>query len=380
MDFNALCWKEEKVSIPKGVPTFDWDDYKCVKELGRSGRGFSYKVQQISTGEFFAIKKVTISSDEVHDQDHKDRIMFDMILATSIDHPNIMKCLGVCMNQCGVHFLYNWMPGNLCNLGIIRDESHLAQIAYQVLKGLKYLRNGKGFEFRHGSNYLRNQKGFVFRHLTPGNLLFDPSCSLVKIDDVGTVKDRYISLNWLPIRSCYMKYIAPENFHIEDIDGDEEQDRTLQSDRYTKSDVWSLGLCLLEFYYGTFPFHGNDTELLRYLLSGLDLEYGKLEVRHCDVWPPRPPPDAPALFSDFVSSCLKLDEFQRFGVDELLKHDFITTYCAVLSEQGDSSDDTKVSDESIYEYDHLELPTSSEHDGNIEHHNKKLRLSAETSA
>ncbi|WJX32390.1 serine/threonine protein kinase, CMGC, CDC2/CDK sub [Trifolium repens] len=338
MDFNALCWEEEKVSIPKGVPTFDWDDYKCVKELGRSGKGFSYKVQQISTGEFFAIKKVTISSDEVHDQDHKDRIMFDMILATSIDHPNIMKCLGVCMNQCGVHFLYNWMPDNLCNLGIIRDESHLAQIAYQVLKGL---------------NYLRNKHRFVFKHLTPGNLLFDPSCSLVKIDDVGTVKDRYISLNWLPIRSCYMKYIAPENFHIEDIDGDEEQDRTLQSDRYTKSDVWSLGLCLLEFYYGTFPFHGNDTELLRYLLSGLDLEYGKLE----------------------------LDEFQRFGVDELLKHDFITTYCAVLSEQGDSSDDdTKISDESIYEYDHLEFPTSSEHDDNIEHHNKKLRLSAETSA
>jgi serine/threonine protein kinase len=323
MDFNALCWKEEKVSIPKGVPTFDWDDYKCVKELGRSGRGFSYKVQQISTGEFFAIKKVTISADEVHDEDHKDRIMFDMILATSIDHPNIMKCLGVCMNQCGVHFLYNWMPNNFCS--IIRDdddESHLAQIAYQVLKGL---------------NYLRNKHRFVFKHLTPGNFLFDPSCSLVKIADVGTVKDRYISLNWLPIRSCYMKYIAPENFHIEDIDGDEEQDRTLQSDRYTKSDVWSLGLCLLEFYYGTFPFHGNDTELLRYLLSGLDLEYGKLEVRHCDVWPPRPPPGAPALFSDFVSSCLKLDESQRFGVVELLKHDFITTYCAVLSEQGDSS-------------------------------------------
>ncbi|WJX38414.1 hypothetical protein P8452_26080 [Trifolium repens] len=308
LDLNDLCWKEEgKVWIPKGVPTFDWDDYKCVEELGRSGRGFSYKVQQISTGKFFAIKKVLIYADEEDDQDHKERIMYDMTLATSIDHPNIMKCLGVCMNQCGVHFLYNWMPDHLCsNRGILRDdESHLAQIAYQVLKGL---------------NYLRNEKGFVFRHLTPGNLLFDLSCSLVKIADVGTVKDRYISLNWLPIRSCYMKYIAPENFHIEDIDGDEEQDRTLQSDRYTKSDVWSLGLCLLEFYHGTFPFHGNDTELLRYLLSGLDLEYGKSE----------------------------LDESQRFGVDELLKHDFITTYCAVLSEQ--------------------------------EHHNKKLRLSAETSA
>jgi serine/threonine protein kinase len=53
-------------------------------------------------------------------------------------------------------------------------------------------------------------------------------------------------------------------------------------------------------------------------------------VRKTHVWPPRPPPDAPAQFCDIISLCLKLDETQRLGVDELLKHDFITTHSAEL--------------------------------------------------
>jgi serine/threonine protein kinase len=99
MDMNVDCWKQEGVWIPDGVPTFDWDDYKCVKQLGRSGVGDSYKVQQISTGDFFTIKKVLIFSYEASDDTHKERIMYDMTLTAFLDHPNIMKCLGVCINK-----------------------------------------------------------------------------------------------------------------------------------------------------------------------------------------------------------------------------------------------------------------------------------------
>jgi serine/threonine protein kinase len=161
----------------------------------------------------------------------------------------------------------------------------------------------------------------VFKHITPANLLFDPSCSLVKIADVGTVKDKHIILGYVSNELRYMKYIAPENFHM---DSDHEDDCVLQhSDRYTKSDAWSLGLSLLELYNLTFPFDGNNKELLMIMLSCLNFEYGKSGVRETHVWPPRPPPDAPAQFRDFISPCLKLDETQRLGVDELLKHDFI---------------------------------------------------------
>ncbi|KAL6538732.1 Protein kinase [Orobanche gracilis] len=350
---NLLSCKEEGVKIPKWVPTIDWEDYRCLEDLGRTGVGCVYKVQKVSTGEFFAIKKIYVLSDEVGDQAHLDRIMHDMSLATSLDHPNVMKCLGVCNNDYGIHFLYNWMPYNLCNHKI-RDERDLAQIAYQVLKGL---------------NYLINEKRFVFKHLSPGNLLLDPSCGLVKIADVGTVKDKYITLLSVPISPWYMKYIAPENFHM----GNDEE-FVLHSDRYSKSDAWSLGLCLLEFYNGTFPFDGDDRELQKFLLAGLDLEYGQSGACDCDLWPPRPPTCAPALFCDFISSCLKLDVSERFGINELLKHDFITTHCAVVSEEGDSSHDTQILDYRIYEYDHLELPPSSENDGNIRRQKKKMRL------
>jgi serine/threonine protein kinase len=84
----------------------------------------------------------------------------------------------------------------------------------------------------------RNQKNLVFKHITPANLLFDPSCSLVKIADVGTVKDKHIILGYVSNELRYMKYIAPENFHM---DSDHEDDCVLQhSDRYTKSDAWNI--------------------------------------------------------------------------------------------------------------------------------------------
>jgi hypothetical protein len=70
---------------------------KCVEQLGRSGVGDSYKVQQISTGDFFTIKKVLIFSYEASDDTHKERIMYDMTLTAFLDHPNIMKCPTICL-------------------------------------------------------------------------------------------------------------------------------------------------------------------------------------------------------------------------------------------------------------------------------------------
>ncbi|KAL6571774.1 Serine/threonine-protein kinase PAK 2 [Orobanche hederae] len=285
-----------RVPIPDKVPRFNMEDYIFVKVVGFGGAGDVSKVKKKSTGEFYAIKNIAIFSDELEDKQHQKNIQHDMSLATSLDHPNVMRCLGVCTNESGIYFLYNYMPQNY-RRRCVKDEPELAKMAYQLLKGL---------------DYLRNEKKLVFKHLTPGNIFFDPVSQLYKISDVGIVKDKYITLSYVEVVSSFVRYIAPENYHPMNHLTD------LQSDLYGKSDAWSLGLCLLQLYNnGKYPL---DPEIAYgYLLSGL---YEK-EIAVGDDWPPKPPSDASPPFRDFISSCLQLDVSRRYGVDQLLTHPFL---------------------------------------------------------
>ncbi|KAL6579416.1 hypothetical protein OROMI_009632 [Orobanche minor] len=185
-----------------------------------------------------------------------------------------------------------------------KDERQLAAIAFQLLKALYYL---------------RKEKNFVFRHLTPGSILYDQRKHLVKISDILTIKDRFLTpledggTGFLRVRE---KYMSPEHFS-QDVRGEE-------SDHLCKSDIWSLGLCLLELYLGEYPFKTPGSYIFG-LYHHIELTYGLNSVDH-NVWPPKPPDDAPPLFSDFVSKCLKLRVTERAGIEELGTHELFTNY------------------------------------------------------
>ncbi|KAG9158526.1 hypothetical protein Leryth_016175 [Lithospermum erythrorhizon] len=138
--------------------------------------------------------------------------------------------------------------------------------------------------------------------------------------DVGIVKDKYITLCYVSTVPSYMKFIAPENFHLENHLVD------LQSDLYRKSDAWSLGLCLLQLYNnGRYPLEDiqmdTNAAIHCYLLS----RRFSGETVVDDHWPPKPPSHASPLFRDFISSCLDLDVSRRASVDQLLTHDFLVS-------------------------------------------------------
>ncbi|KAL3532852.1 hypothetical protein ACH5RR_006373 [Cinchona calisaya] len=92
--------------------------------------------------------------------------------------------------------------------------------------------------------YLRNEKSLVFKYLSPSNIFFDKPNGKFKIGDVGTVKDMLFDV-WADYRA-YMecaRYMAPELLSYK---------VPLAVEGVQNWDVWSLGMCLLEFYLGKF--------------------------------------------------------------------------------------------------------------------------------
>ena len=110
---------------------------------------------------------------------------------------------------------------------------------------------------------------------------------LVKLSDYGLGEH----LNPLYSEKSTAWYMAPEAF-----EGEREQ----------KSDVWSLGISLMELAEGVNPFEGcNQEEVKQRVCEGA---FPSLAVKEWST-----------TFVDFVSKCLMKDVEQRWSVEQLME-------------------------------------------------------------
>jgi calcium-dependent protein kinase len=82
----------------------------------------------------------------------------------------------------------------------------------------------------------------------------------------------------------------------------------LEGKEYTnKCDIWSLGLVLYELLFGRTPWlcRSFDTYLMEIKTKPLQFPY-EVEISQ--------------NVKDFIKRCLKIEEHNRMGCDELLKH------------------------------------------------------------
>ncbi|KAL6549132.1 hypothetical protein OROHE_008977 [Orobanche hederae] len=243
---ELLKKKKPTMEIPEGVPKFNLDDYEKLDCICRGPVGGAFFVRKNSTQKLYIVKYVRCYS---RHENFVKRSIYDMKLVYEVDHLNIIKCLG-------------------------------------VLNAL---------------SYLRKEKKFVFKHLTPGNILYDHRKKTTKITDIMTIKDKYFKPYEDDVKGYgeYMMYISPENFQLEAV----HEEPSLESD---KSDIWSLGLCLLEFYWGML-YTDNFVSPRQFLYKFAD------DI----VWPPKPPPEASSQFQDFISQCLKIQVSERANMEVL---------------------------------------------------------------
>ncbi|KAJ7970245.1 Mitogen-activated protein kinase kinase [Quillaja saponaria] len=264
-------------------------DLEKLQVLGHGNGGTVYKVRHKRTSTIYALKVVHGDSDSTT----RRQIHREMEILRRTDSPYIVQCHGCFEKPSGeIAIAMEYMDlGTLDTLlksnGTF-SEAKLALVACQVLNGLSYL---------HAYN-------IIHRDIKPSNLLVNKNME-VKIADFGVSK---IMCRTLDACNSYVgtcAYMSPERFDPETYGGN--------YNGYA-SDIWSLGLTLMELYMGHFPF----------LPAGQRPDWATLMCAICFGDPPSLPEGASDDFRSFVECCLQKESSKRWTAAQLLTHPFLT--------------------------------------------------------
>lgn len=139
-----------------------------------------------------------------------------------------------------------------------------------------------------------NEKGIVHRDIRPENIILDEFGRL-KLTDYGlTVNTNYQSKEFAETRAGTRRYSSPEL-----VDGMPQSE---------KSDVWALGVILLELAYGRDDY--EDSEITEMDCSKIK---GEFEAKICYS----------NEMAEFLSRCFERKSADRATIEELLKHEWL---------------------------------------------------------
>ncbi|KAJ3561067.1 hypothetical protein NP233_g10423 [Leucocoprinus birnbaumii] len=213
------------------------DDLKDLQELGQGNGGSVKKVEHIPTGTIMAKKIVLIDAKpavrkqilrELHIMhDCKSKYIISFYGAFLAD-PNICICMEF-MDRGSLDGIYK-------KIGAI-DIDVVGQVALAVLEGL---------------TYLYDAHRIIHRDIKPSNILCN-SRGEIKICDFGvsgelinSIADTFVGTStYMSVCPLLLAFCAAFS----------------QCAQYTvKSDVWSLGISLVELAFGRFPFAEDDSD------------------------------------------------------------------------------------------------------------------------
>ncbi|KXN81481.1 Dual specificity protein kinase FUZ7 [Leucoagaricus sp. SymC.cos] len=283
------------------------EDLRDLQELGAGNGGSVKKVEHVPTGTIIAKKIVLIDAKPsvrkqilrelqiMHDCKSKYIISF---YGAFLADPNICICMEF-MDRGSLDNIYK-------KIGAI-DIDVVGKVALAVLEGL---------------TYLYDVHRIIHRDIKPSNILCNSSGE-IKICDFGVSGELINSIADTFVGTS--TYMSPER---------------IQGAQYTvKSDVWSLGISLIELALGRFPFAESDSDdgdsdlsdLEGTLSPGGGMTMSILELLQHIVNEPAPRLNNgpggegkfPKMADAFVECCLLKDPDQRWTPKDLLKHEWM---------------------------------------------------------
>ncbi|KAF8109650.1 hypothetical protein N665_0093s0003 [Sinapis alba] len=253
-----------------------------VNRIGSGAGGTVYKVNHRPTSRLFALKVIYGN----HDDNVRRQICREIEILRSVDHPNVVKCHDMFDHNGEVQVLLEFMDKGSLEGAHVSREDELANLTRQILSGLAYI----------------HRRHIVHRDIKPSNLLIN-SAKNVKIADFGV--SRILAQTMDPCNSSVgtIAYMSPERINTD-----------LNHGRYDgyAGDIWSLGVSVLEFYLGRFPFSVSRQG-----------DWASLMCAICMTQPPEAPVTASQEFRHFISCCLQSDPPKRWSAQQLLQHPFI---------------------------------------------------------
>ncbi|SCV01864.1 LAMI_0G14246g1_1 [Lachancea mirantina] len=268
------------------------DELEFLEELGHGNYGNVSKVLHKPTNVIMAMKEVRLELDE----SKFTQILMELEVLHKCQSPYIVDFYGAFFIEGAVYMCMEYMDGgsldksyDQATLGGV-DEPQLAKITDAVIQGLKEL---------------KDVHNIIHRDVKPTNILCSAAQGTVKLCDFGVSGNLVASLAKTNI-GC-QSYMAPERI------------KSLNPDKATytvQSDVWSLGLSILEMALGAYPYPPETYDNIFSQLSAI-----------VDSPPPKLPKDRFSQEAqDFVNMCLQKIPERRPGYAALLEHPWLKKY------------------------------------------------------
>ena len=244
-------------------------EFLTLGELGRGTHGVVYKVRELTTGETYALKRVSLSTAEP---------LREVAILQHLDHPHIVKFHGWFKENGAVHILMEYAAkGDLQQFvsqqrekGQRIPETDIWKWAHQIVQALKYL----------------HSKKILHRDLKCLNVLLSAG-GIAKLGDLGASKVAKTGRE--STRVGTPMYLAPELVKQQPYD--------------FKADLWGLGCVLYSLCCLEPPFKGDTVSILnKNILSATPK--------------PLPPGYSPRL-NDLICKCLRKLPEKRISLEEV---------------------------------------------------------------
>ncbi|KAM6937411.1 dual specificity mitogen-activated protein kinase kinase 1 [Xenentodon cancila] len=296
------------------------DDFEKICELGAGNGGVVFKVSHRPSGLIMARKLIHLEIKPAI----RNQIIRELQVLHECNSPYIVGFYGAFYSDGEISICMEHMDGGSLDQSLKKagkiPEQILGKVSIAVIKGL---------------SYLREKHKIMHRDVKPSNILVN-SRGEIKLCDFGVSGQLIDSManSFVGTRS----YMSPER---------------LQGTHYSvQSDIWSMGLSLVEMAIGRFPIPPPDSKELEQIF-GFPVEgegastqspkpqsigssgslYGQ-ESRPpmaifelLDYIVNEPPPKLPGIFSsefqDFVNKCLIKTPSDRADLKQLMVHPFI---------------------------------------------------------
>ncbi|KAG5202797.1 hypothetical protein JEQ12_002380 [Ovis aries] len=276
---------DSKACISIGNQNFEVkaDDLEPIVELGRGAYGVVERMRHVPSGQIMAVKRIRAT---VNSQEQK-RLLMDLdISMRTVDCPFTVTFYGALFREGDVWICMELMDTSLdkfykqvIDKGQTIPEDILGKIAVSIVKALEHL---------------HSKLSVIHRDVKPSNVLIN-ALGQVKMCDFG-ISGYLVDSVAKTIDAGCKPYMAPERINPE-----------LNQKGYSvKSDIWSLGITMIELAILRFPYDswGTPFQQLKQVVE-------------------EPSPQLPAdkfseEFVDFTSQCLKKNSKERPTYPELM--------------------------------------------------------------